>query len=78
MLILVAAVGSCDSDVPKEHLHTVFTRPLLGAEAPLQIACPGYGCPAVLIAPALKSCLAPSPSLAHLAASPLLFPMLLE
>lgn len=45
MPILVAAVGSCDSDVPKELLHTVFTHPLLGAEAPLQTTYPGYGCP---------------------------------
>lgn len=45
MLILVAAVGSCDSDVPNERLHAVFTHPLLGAEAPLQTTRPGYRCP---------------------------------
>lgn len=53
MLILVAAVDSCDSYVPKERLSTVFTLPLPGAEAPLQTSHPGYG----------RSCHAPSPKI---------------
>lgn len=55
MLILVAAVGSCDSDVPKEWLHTAFTCLLLGAEASLQTILSGYGCPHSVSSPQIPA-----------------------